>query len=446
MSTSGVRESVFEICRSRTHRDPGKKLKDLTERVLRDLTPPLDSEIFPKDRIDLITVAAFGQPGSGKSTLVEHLAGRFASVYGDRANIVGIRGSRFSDLAAKMDDRPVQVLVVDDAKAMSRAGMKNLDDMNELDDIRHRFKEIRVRAGNPPSGYIVAVHVKQRYKDLDIKFRQAHFRFFKTTAGPDDKWDMISMIGPEAYGFLERVMRKINELRDQTAKGESIVVVDWVKGAGRFYSKLPERPVINWQRLEEGGELVRSVTVDPSAIKEDAGSFSIDVNPVLDAIKAEGGEWPLKVEIFKAYQDSGSQSEVASRFNVSQGTVSNHSRDVKGMISKAIGEAYERWAAEKWSKEPGVVRVERFGSKGEPDLLAHHASGRVTVISCKCYYDTKTTSIPIKEIEPEVLKARELAAAGLLERLVVDFNNIAKRSRQLRAIDPELHDSVITFR
>jgi hypothetical protein len=29
---------------------------------------------------------------------------------------------------------------------------------------------------------------------------------------------------------------------------------------------------------------------------------------------------------------------------------------------------------------------------------------------------------------------------------VVDFNNIAKKAGQLRAVDPELHDSVITFR
>ncbi len=446
MISPGIRESIFEVCRTKTFRDPGKKLKDLTERVLRDLAPPLDSEIFPKDRIDLITVAAFGQPGSGKSTLVEHIAGRFAQVYGDQANIVGIRGSRFSDLAAKMNALPVQVLIVDDAKAMSRAGMKNLDDMNELDDIRHRFKEIRIKAGNPPSGYIVAVHVKQRYKDLDIKFRQAHFRFFKTTAGPDDKWDMISMIGPEAYGFLERVMRKINELRDQSAKGECIVVVDWIRGAGRFYSQLPERSYVNWQRLEEGGELVRSVAVDPSAIKEDAGAFTVDVTPILEAIKAEGGEWPLKVDVFRAYQDSSSQSEVAAKYKISQGSVSNYSRDVRGMISKVIGETYEKWAAGKWAAEEGVNRVERLGSKGEPDLLVHHRTGRVTVVSCKCYYDNKTTSIPIKEIEPEILKARELAAAGLLERLVVDFNNVAKKTRTLRGIDPEHHDSVITFR
>jgi hypothetical protein len=62
------------------------------------------------------------------------------------------------------------------------------------------------------------------------------------------------------------------------------------------------------------------------------------------------------------------------------------------------------------------------------------------------FFDMKTMNPSIKEIEPEVLKARELAAVGLLERLVVDFNNIAKKAGQLRAVDPELHDSVITFR
>ena len=57
------RESIFEICRTRTHKDPRIKLKDLTERVLKDLCPPMGSEIFPKDRVDMVTVAAFGPPG-----------------------------------------------------------------------------------------------------------------------------------------------------------------------------------------------------------------------------------------------------------------------------------------------------------------------------------------------------------------------------------------------
>jgi GTPase SAR1 family protein len=446
MSSKSVRESVFEVCRTKTFRSPGVRLKDLTERVLRDLTPPLDSEMFPKDRIDLITVAAFGQPGSGKTTLIEHLASHFVQVYDDQANIVGIRGSRFSDLAAKMDDRPVQFLVVDDAKAMSRAGMKNLDDMNELDDIRHRYKEIRLKTGNSASGYIVAIHVKQRYKDLDIKFRQAHYRFWKTTAGPDDKWDMISQIGPEAYGFLERIMRRINELRDQTAKGECIVTVDWIRGSGRFYSSLPEQSNVNWLRVEDSGELHRTTEIDPSAIAEEGGAFVIDTAPIIALIIKEGGDWRLKVDVFNAYQGAASQSQVAEQFKISQGSVSNYAKEVRGMISKIVGEAYEKWAAKQWEKEPGVVKVERFGGKGEPDILVHHASGKFTVVSCKCYYDNKTTSIPIKAIEPELLKAKELQAAGLLERLVVDFNNIAKKSRQLRGIDPEHHDSVITFR
>lgn len=39
--------------------------------------------------------------------------------------------------------------------------------------------------------------------------------------------------------------------------------------------------------------------------------------------------------------------------------------------------------------------------------------GRVTVVGCKDYYDTKTALIPTKETEPEVLKARELAVLPL---------------------------------
>lgn len=94
----------------------------------------------------------------------------------------------------------------------------------------------------------------------------------------------------------------------------------------------------------------------------------------------------------------------------------------------------------------GGDQVERLGGQGEPDLLVHHEDGKVTVVSCKCFFDTKTTSIPIKEFEPEISKSRELQAQGLLRRLVIDFNNIAKKARTLRALDPELHDSTITFR
>jgi len=57
-------------------------------------------------------------------------------------------------------------------------------------------------------------------------------------------------------------------------------------------------------------------------------------------ISGEGEEWSRKVSVFKAYQDAGSQSEVASRFAVTQGTVSNYTKEVKGMISKVIGGAH----------------------------------------------------------------------------------------------------------
>lgn len=444
---SSTRESIFEICRTRTHKDPGVRLKDLTERVLKDLCPPFDSEAFPKDRIDLRTVSIFGQPDSGKTTTTEALAYQFWRVYGEEANIVGIRGSRFRDLAAKMDSRRVQVLVVDDAKAMSRGGYKNIEDMNEIDDVRHKFGDLLEKAGRDRSGYIVAVHIKQRYKDLDIKFRQAHFRIFKSTTGPDDKWDLIAQVGPEGYKYLEKITRRINELRDQTAKGEMIVVLDWLRSAGRFTSPKFEQRVISWQRIEETGEIHRTMDLDPSAITEDAGAFVVDIPPILQLISGEGGEWPLKVRVFEAYQaPAASQSKVAEQFKISQGSVSNYAAEVKGMISKTIGEAYEKWAAEKWATEPGVVKVERFGGVGEPDILVHHDNGRITVVSCKCYYDNKTTSIPIKQIEPEVLKAAELAKEGLLNKLVVDFNNMAKKARILRAVDPELHDTVVTFR
>ena len=440
------RESIFEICRTRTHKKADAGLKDLTERVLKDLCPPIDVDAFPHGRVDLRTVSIFGQPDSGKTTTAEAIAYQFWKAYGEEANIVGIRGSRFRDLAAKMDSRRVQVLVVDDAKAMSRGGYKNIEDMNEIDDVRHRFGDLREAAGQPRDGDIVAIHIKQRYKDLDIKFRQAHFRIFKSTTGPDDKWDLIAQVGPEGYTYLEKITRRMNELRDQTAKGEMIVVLDWLRNSGRFIPPMFEQKVISWQRIEETGEIHRTMDLDPAAISEDAGAFVVDVQPILKMISDEGGEWPLKVRVFETYQGAASQSKVAEQFGVSQGSVSNYAAEVKGMISKTIGEAYEIWAAEKWSKEPGVIKVERFGGLHEPDILAHHDNGRITVVSCKCYYDNKTTSIPIKQIEPELLKAQELAAAGLLNKLVVDFNNIAKKARVLRAVDPELHDSVVTFR
>ena len=137
-------------------------------------------------------------------------------------------------------------------------GSRNVEDLNELDDIRHRFKEVRLKGGKGETGYIVVFHVKQRYKDLDTKFRSSNFRFYKTPGPADDKWDMISQVGPEGYSFLERVNKKIYEQRDQNAKGEMLVVVDWIKGAGRFYFKPPAEPVINWLRLEETGELHRT--------------------------------------------------------------------------------------------------------------------------------------------------------------------------------------------
>ena len=55
---------------------------------------------------------------------MESLGHHFKEVYGEEVNLVGIRGSRLRDLAPKMDGRPVQVLIVDDAKSMSREGFE----------------------------------------------------------------------------------------------------------------------------------------------------------------------------------------------------------------------------------------------------------------------------------------------------------------------------------
>lgn len=443
---SSTRESIFEICRTRTHKDPGVKLHDLTERVLRDLCPPFDDQRFPQDRIDLLTIALFGSPGTGKTTAAEGLANHFKEVYGDQCNLVGIRGSRLRDLTPKMDARPVQMLVVDDAKAMSRGGFDNIQDINELDDIRHRFKEIRVAAGQPPSGYIVAMHIKQRYADLDVKFRMADIKFFKDPGGSDDSKGMMAEVGPEGYKFLSRIAARVAEKRDQSAKSEMIVRLRWVRSPGRFHLPDKKDPVINWSRLEETGELRKSIEIAPQAIEEENGAFLVKVDPILDAISAEGGDWPLKVQVYKDYQGAASQTTVAGKHGISQASVSNYSSEVKGMISKMLGESYERWAMERWQADLDVDRVERLGGNGEPDLLVYHKDGKVTVVSCKCYNDAKTTSIPIAEIAPEIAKGKELAAAGLLRRVVVDFNNVHKKTRILRAVDPELHDSVITFR
>lgn len=206
---------------------------DKTSR-LRDKTDDVFCVLFPDIPSDYVAFRSFlivGTMESGKTSLLRYLAKKAIEKYGpENINIIG--SNKFHILIDKMDNRPVQLLFMDDA---FRHGKKLSDEeIANLFEIRHVYE----RKGNL-SGLIIVGAVIQDFFAVEKKLR-TNINVFFIKSFPSvgyDKNTYKKEFSSEGYRFLKRLTRQIFLKIDNTAKAYALVKFNFSDIPGYFVSE-----------------------------------------------------------------------------------------------------------------------------------------------------------------------------------------------------------------
>ncbi len=97
-----------------------------------------------------------------------------------------------------------------------------------------------------------------------------------------------------------------------------------------------------------------------------------------------------------------------------------------------MGITYEEFLFRQYQEDiDGVLDVQKLAGQSDPDIIVEYTDGRIDVISVKCYnYKRKRLSIPIHELEPEIIRCRRLLRNGEENvYLVLEFYNLYTKQR-----------------
>jgi len=380
--------------------------------LTRDTVDAMLPEI-PEDSVRHRHLVIFGMPESGKTTTMNWLAHRAINRYGKgKVNLVAVYS--IADALDRMDSRPVQLLIIDDAvrKANSRRSAKQAEDVADFYEVRHIF-ESRSRSR---SGVVITVWASQRFKSLDVVFRNAHALIFKTSAvDPDDARLIMKYIGSKAYRELERITYDIYHLADDEAKGRSLVHLPFAHRSGILKSNMREM-ILGFEDQ------------NPAPVSK---PFVFDVGALVQQYM-EDRAWRKQARAYYLSRYENRTQEQISKdpqIKKDQATISRMIREMKGEISRVAGESYEQWKATEL--EARGYEVTRGGRNSEPDLVTITPEGKEVVYSCKCLEFDRVKRISVTELRPEIT-----AALSRQAELVLSVYNLHDLTEQELRLDP----------
>jgi energy-coupling factor transporter ATP-binding protein EcfA2 len=399
-------------------------LPNLTERTLNAMFPAVP-ETAVRHRHLLVT----GQPESGKTTLLNFLAHEAIKRYGRfKVNLIAVR--KISDGLDRIDSSPVQVMFIDDAvrSANARTSGKQAEDVADFFEVRHIFEDrTSFRAG-----VIITIWAAQRFKSLDIVFRNAHAIIFKTIAAdPADSKEMLRYIGLRPFDRLQKITDEIYGHANDAIKSDAIVCLPFANKSGTFRYWMTTL-MLNFN--ENPG--VNDSKADPLA------PFSFDVGPILEKYQ-KNRNWRKDARAY--YLDRFEQLTYAEigadpQIQVAISTVHRRIAKMRGELSRLAGGMYEKWKGEQLRARG--YEAELNGKIGMPDIVAKNlTTGEVRVYSCKCLDFTRKVMLPVKELRPEVHKALEIGAP-----LMLSIWNLADNNEQEIMLDPSALSERIEIR
>ncbi len=186
----------------------------------RDITDEMLERFFrdvPDDSIDFVHSVVIGRPGSGKTELFRARAKYALDKYGSpNVNLVYTDDLRIA--VERMDDRPVQYLIIDDAGSnmSSRNVFDNAKVLGEFNRLRHVYREKGATVG-----LVLCEFGWQRWKDVDPGFRDGETLIFKTgMTTPSEQAHIEELIGPMYMGRLMDIWEGMSS--NPRLKGHSI--------------------------------------------------------------------------------------------------------------------------------------------------------------------------------------------------------------------------------
>lgn len=385
---------------------------DRTSR-LRDKTSDVFKVLFPDVPNDYVAFRSFlivGTMESGKTSLLRFLAKRAIEKYGrDNINVVG--SNKLSTLIEKMDNRKVQLLLMDDAY---RHGKKlTSEEIASLFEIRHIYED----KGNT-NGLIIVGAVIQDFFSVDKKLR-SNINVFFIKSFPSTGYDKSvykKEFGSEGYRFLKRLTRQIFLRIDNTAKAYALVKFNFSDIPGIFTSEfvpIDEDP-IEWVISKEATEQTESSTKVVGDLKfeleskiEDPGFLKllVDVYPeTLERLKKMYSSNPFKkfkekmLNAWALYYIEGTSADrVAEIYNVSKAALLNK-YEQSGWLSivdrELLGHLAENALVKKYFQGYEIIAGE-----SEPDLINKAEKIAVEVKVRRRYEGPSASMINQKELQ-----------------------------------------------
>ena len=360
-------------------------LRNLTQKTLTSCFPDI-----PEKSVRHRHLLIAGLPESGKTIQANYLARYALKKYGSGlVNIVAVNST--ADAIDQMDSKPVQLIIIDDAikEANSRLSGRNAGDISDFYQIRHVFEE-RSRSLN---GIVITIYISQRFKSLDIVFRNAHAIIFKTVAtDPEDAKAIRKYIGKEPYDYLQNITNRIYYEADDLAKSEAVVCLCYSNQSGSFKSPFVE-------------PFLRFKNSDMTMAGQQTVSFEHNEGKLLEKYQRKPG-WRLPARIYYLHRiEHKTWPEIAEdkRIGKCDSDCRLMERKMRGELSRVIGQEYENWKANDLEKRG--FKVQRGGGNSEADIIAVNEKGLKSVYSCKCLRYDRRVKLPLQEIRPEINQA-----------------------------------------
>lgn len=292
--------------------DSKQDVKDISDEIKKRILAPI-----VQHDMALFTISVLGLQGSGKTEICKYIAYAVQTHYG-ASQVNTIVTDNPSVAYPRLDDKPVQLIIIDDAaQHLSSQAAGKRDEFDEWFMIRHKAED----AGKTDTGRVIAVFNWQRYSSVHPNFRNPDLWLFASPmADTDDIVKVRSRTGNIAYDSLMDNWDKIQS-GDQSCKSNVM-------------ARIPAKPLpagVGWvftkyMRLHDpawGGwpEMLRTT-----------GRITITQEEALEQIR-NSGEERTALEIYDAYHGEGkTQAQIAQDRKISQSYVSKNISRIEQMV------------------------------------------------------------------------------------------------------------------
>jgi hypothetical protein len=295
-----------------------------------DITNEVNTRLFPDmpkgDHVIHKQLAIAGKMDSGKTVLMNYLCSLAIKKYGkEKINIIYTDDLRVAfDM---MDGKQVQLYFIDDA--MTNASSRQSYDQAELAKVFNRQRHVFAEEhANGKPGILINIFGWQRWKELDVTFRDANYVIFKTGMAQKEERSLIEgFLGP----FYTKVLYQGWDWMDQgnqNIKSTSVARIAardiYQGGVGLYKNEMVDR-------------------VLPKMIRSEKyfGVIEEDIEETLNKLGSRDG-WEKMVQCYRLYEKDRTpdgkrkytQAEVAKIVGVRQGYVSESKKKVEAELKR----------------------------------------------------------------------------------------------------------------